>query len=251
MAAPGSGLGLGLGLAVGCRRGAAAGLGGCLAVVLGGGQGSGLGVAAGWGFGRAAGAGVPRVRRSPVCPRADCEAAGALAVAGAPAVGTGLGACLSGAGVGVLDENVVVEVDEVVVVEEMMQSEPEEPEVGYGGGSPVWSEVGGTDVADSRGSRTGGAGAGCWVLWAIRTRVWVRASGVCARFSWSPLCVPVLVLWLVPCLVCGAVLELSWLCGQAGYSGGSTSAPRCVGVPAGGIRAFRRSIAGLRACPLP
>ena len=61
--------------------------------------------------------------------------------------------------------DVVSEVDEVVVVVEVVELGAEE-----------------TDVGDGGGSRTAGAGAGCWVLWAKRTRVWVWASSVCARF---------------------------------------------------------------------
>ena len=87
---------------------------------------------------------------------------------GALAVGTGLGpvweivpAALGG---GMLHENVVVAADEVVMVVEVVESEPEE-----------------TDVADGGGSLVAGAGAGCWILWPMRSRVWVRASGVCAR----------------------------------------------------------------------
>ena len=102
-----------------------------------------------------------------------------------------------------LDEDVVVEMDEVVVVVQVVESEAEE-----------------TDVGDSGGFRTVGAGAGCWVLWAMRTRVQVRASGVCARFPWCPVCVPVLMLSVVSCVVCGGVMELSQLRGQVGYPGG-------------------------------
>ena len=95
----------------------------------------------------------------------------ALAAAGLLAVGTGLGARLGGfhrgLGGGVLDENVVVVVDEVVVVVEVVESEAEERAVGDGGGP--WAS---------------GAGVGCWVLQVARTRVPVRAPGVCARFPW-------------------------------------------------------------------
>ena len=109
------------------------------------------------GFGRAAGAGF--------------VGAWALAVAGLLAVGTGLGARLGGfprgLGGGVLDEDVVVVADEVVVVVEVVESEAEERAVGDGGGP--WAA---------------GAGVGCWVLRVMRTRVRVRALGVCARFPW-------------------------------------------------------------------
>ena len=70
-------------------------------------------------------------------------------------------------GDGVLDEDVVVVVDEVVVVVEVVESEAEERAVG-----------------DGRGPWAAGAGVGCWVLRAVRTRVRVRAPGVCARFPW-------------------------------------------------------------------
>ena len=107
------------------------------------------------GFGWVAGAGFVR--------------AWALAAAGLLAVGTGLMARLGGPprdlGGGVLDEDVVVVVDEVVVVVDVVQSEAEGRAVGDGGGP--WAS---------------GAGVGCWVLQVARTRVRVRAPGVCARF---------------------------------------------------------------------
>ena len=85
-------LGLGLGLAAGRR----------LAAVLGFGWVMGVGFAGVW----------------------------ALAVAGLLAVGAGLGARLGGVprglGGGVLDEDVVVVVDEVLVVVEVVESEAEE-----------------------------------------------------------------------------------------------------------------------------
>ena len=105
------GLDLGLGLAAGCGRGALTGLRGCLAAVLG--------------FGWVAGVGLVR--------------AWALAAAGLLAVGAGLGACLGGVprglGDGVLDEDVVVLVDELVVVVEVVELEAEGRAVGDGGGS--------------------------------------------------------------------------------------------------------------------
>ena len=70
-------LSLSLGLAAGWGRGAATVLGGCLAVVLG--------------LGLAAGACFSGLCCSLAWPVAGCEAAGALAVGGAPAVGTGFG----------------------------------------------------------------------------------------------------------------------------------------------------------------
>ena len=93
----------------------------------------------------------------------------ALAAAGLLAVGTGFGAGLGGVprglGGGVLDEDVVVVSDEVVVLVEVVKSEAEERAVGDGGGP--WAS---------------GVGVGCWVLQVARTRVRVRAPGVCARF---------------------------------------------------------------------
>ena len=104
------GFGLGLGLATGCGRGALTGLGCCLAVVLS--------------FGWVAGAGL--------------VGAWALAAAGLLAVKTGLGSRLGGAprGLwgGVLDEDMVVVVDEVLVVVEVVESEADERAVGDGGG---------------------------------------------------------------------------------------------------------------------
>ena len=90
-------------------------------------------------------------------------------------MGTGLEAHLGGfprgCGGGVLDEDVVVVVDELVMVVEVVESEAEERAVGDGGGP--WAS---------------GAGVGCWVLRVVRTRVWVRATGVCARFPWTCAC---------------------------------------------------------------
>ena len=95
--------------------------------------------------------------------------ASALEAAGLLAVETGLearfGGFPRGLGGGALDEDVVVVVDEVVVVVEVVESEAEERAVGDGGGP--WAL---------------GAGVGCWVLQVARTRVPVRAPGVCARF---------------------------------------------------------------------
>ena len=97
------GLDLGLGLA--------AGLGGCLAAVLGFGWVVGVGFVGAW----------------------------ALAAAGLLAVWSGLEARLGGVprglGGGVLDKDMVVVVDEVVVVVEVVESEAEERAVGDGGGS--------------------------------------------------------------------------------------------------------------------
>ena len=105
------GLDLGLGLAAGCGRGALTRLGGCLAPVLGFGCVAGVGLVGAW----------------------------ALAAAALLAVGAGLGAPLGGVprglGGGVLDEDVVVVVDDVVLVEEVVESEAEGRAVGDGGGS--------------------------------------------------------------------------------------------------------------------
>ena len=93
----------------------------------------------------------------------------APAAAGWLAVGTGLGARSGGSprglGGGVLDEDVVVVADEVVVVVEVVESEAQERAVRDGGGP--WA---------------GGAGVGCLILQVVRTRVPVRAPGMCARF---------------------------------------------------------------------
>ena len=82
-----------------------------------------------------------------------------------------------------LNEDVVLEVDEVVVVLEVMESEQEETDVGDGGGSRLEPEVEGTDVADGKGSRTAGAGAGCWChVWCVvvsRGVSAVLAGGLC------------------------------------------------------------------------
>ena len=105
------GLDLGVGLAASCGRGALTGLGCCLVAVLGFGWVAGVDLVGGW----------------------------ALAAAGLLAVGACLGARLGGVprglGGGVLDEDVVVAVDEVVVVVEVVESEAEERAVGDGGGS--------------------------------------------------------------------------------------------------------------------
>ena len=61
----------------------------------------------------------------------------------------------------------VVDVDEVVVVVEVVESKAEERAVGDGG--RPWAS---------------GAGVGCYVLRVARMRVRVQAPGVCARFAW-------------------------------------------------------------------
>ena len=105
------GLDFRLGLAAGCGRGVLTGSGGCLAAVLGFGWVVGVGFVGAW----------------------------ALAAAGLLAVGVCFGARLGGVprglGGGVLDEDVVVVVDEVVVLVEVVESEAEERAVGDGGGS--------------------------------------------------------------------------------------------------------------------
>ena len=105
------GLDLGLGLAAGCGPGALTGLGGCLAAVLGFGWVAGVGLVGAW----------------------------ALVADGLLAVGAGLGARLGGVprGLegGVLDEDVVLVVDEVILSVEVVESEAEERAVGDGGGS--------------------------------------------------------------------------------------------------------------------
>ena len=137
------------------------------------GLGLGLGLAAGCGRGAPTGLGgcLAAVLDFGWVAGAGLVGAWALAAAGLLVLGRGLGARLGGftrgLGGGVLDEVVVVVVDEVVVVVEVVESEAEERAVGDGGGP--WAS---------------GAGVGCWVLRAVRTRVRVRAPGVCARFPW-------------------------------------------------------------------
>ena len=139
----GGGFGLEFGLGCGLWSWRADGLGVCLAAVLGFGWVAGVGLVGAW----------------------------ALAAAGLLAVGAGLGARLGGVprglGGGLLDEDVVVVVDEVVLVVEVVESEAEE-----------------TAVGDGRGPWASGAGVGCWVLQVAGTRVQVRAPGLCARFPW-------------------------------------------------------------------
>ena len=119
----------------------------------------GLGLAAGCGRGALTGLGgcLAAVLGFGWVAGVGLVGAWALAAAGVP----------RGLGGGVLDEDVVVVVDGVVVVVEVVGSEAEERAVGDGGGP--WAS---------------GAGVGCWVLQVARTRVRVRAPGVCARFSW-------------------------------------------------------------------
>ena len=137
------------------------------------GLGWGLSLAAGCGRGALTGLGgcLAAVLGFGWVAVAGLVGAWALAAAGLLAVGTGWGARLGdfprGLGGGILDEDVVVVVDEVVVVVEVVESEADERAVGDGGGP--WAS---------------GAGVGCWVSQVARTRVRVRAPGVCARFPW-------------------------------------------------------------------
>ena len=133
----------------------------------------GLGLAAGCGRGASTGSGgcLAAVLGFGWVAGVNLVGAWAMVAAGLLAVGAGLGARLAGGprglGGGVLDEDVVVVVDEVVVVVEVVESEAEERAVG-----------------DGRGSWASGPGVRCWVLQVARTRVRVRALGVCARFPW-------------------------------------------------------------------
>ena len=133
----------------------------------------GLGLAAGCGRGALTGLGgcLAAVLGFGSVACVGLVGAWALAAAGFLAVGVGWGVRSGGVprglGGGVLDEDVVVVVDGVVVVVEVVKSEAEERAVGDGGGP--WAS---------------GAGVGCWVLQVARTRVRVRAPGVCARFPW-------------------------------------------------------------------
>ena len=137
------------------------------------GLGLGLGLAAGCGRGALTGLGgcLAAVLGFGWVAGASLVGAWALLAAALLAVGTGLGARLGGfprgLGGGVLDEDAVVVVDEVVVVVEVVESEAEERTVGDGGGP--WAS---------------GAGLGCSFPQVARTRVRVRAPGVCARFPW-------------------------------------------------------------------
>ena len=121
---------------------------------------------------------------------------------------------------GVPADGVLVEVDRVVVVPKVVESEAQEADARDSRGSRVESEAEETEVGDVGGFRTAQAGAGCWVLWARRLRVCVRASAVCARFPSCPVCVQVPVPWLVSSVVCDGVIGSSWMCGLASYPGG-------------------------------
>ena len=104
----------------------------------------------------------------------------------------------------------MVEVDEVVVVVEIVESETEETNVEDRRGSGVDSVVRETEVGDGGGSQTAWTGAGCWVLWTRRVRGRVRASGVCVRFLWISVSVQVPVPWVVSCVVHGGFVAWSW-----------------------------------------
>ena len=127
-------LGLGCGSAAGLSRTVAVGFGCCLAMVLGGGWVLGCGVAAGLGFCWAADAGIAWVGCRPALPVGGRWGAGASAVAGVLVEGMGLGACVDGVARGleggVPGEGLVVEVDEVVVVVEVVESGAEQTDVG-------------------------------------------------------------------------------------------------------------------------
>ena len=191
-------LGPGSCLAAGRGRGVAAGLGRCLVVGLGGGRALGCGVAAALGFSWAADAGFHGLRCRPTFPLAGRGAAAALAAAAAlRACVDDVARCLAG---GVPAWGVVGEVVAVVVLVDVEKLEAEE-----------------ADVGDGQGSRTAGAGAGCWVLWARRVQVRVRASGMCARLPLRRVCLLVPVPWVVSCVVRGGVVESSWLRGLVSY----------------------------------
>ena len=64
----------------------------------------------------------------------------------------------------------------------------------------------------------------------MRTRTRIRASGLCARFPWCPVCVPVLVSWVTSCVVRGGVVNLSRLRGQVGHPGGIDISSGTLGV---------------------
>ena len=119
-----------LGRGLGCGSGLEPRCGDGLGLLLGGGLGWWPGVAAGWGFGRAAATCFTGVPGGSAWLVEGYGAAGALAVAGAPAVETGveagLGDVARGFGGDVLDEGVVVEVDEVIVVVVVVELEAEE-----------------------------------------------------------------------------------------------------------------------------
>ena len=62
----------------------------------------------------------------------------------------------------------------MVVVVEVLELEAEEMDVGDSRGFGVGPEVEEMNMADGGGSRTGRAGAGCWVLRRMRDRVCAR-----------------------------------------------------------------------------
>ena len=86
-------------------------------------------------------------------------------------------------GGGLLEEVVAVEVDEVVVVVDFLESEAAGTDVGDGGGSEVELELEGTEVGDGRGAQTAGANIGCWVLWGMNETTYLPTRG---RRSWPP-----------------------------------------------------------------
>ena len=70
------------------------------------------------------------------------------------------------------------------MVVEVVESAAQDTNLGDGGGSWPESEVEETNLGDGRGSWTTRAGAGCWVLWAMRL-----GYPACARAFPGILCV--------------------------------------------------------------
>ena len=186
-----------------CPRGARLGLG--LAF------GSGLGPRCGDGFGWLLGGGPgflpgcgPNLRwgvTAPAWPVAGREAAAALAVAEAPAVGWGFWGPVGG---------ILLVAWRLMCWTRMWRWQ----QMRWLWRWTMWSRRRGRRTwGTAGGSQTAGAGAGCLVLRIIRTRVRSRASGVCAPFPWCPTCVPVPVLWVVSCVVLGGIVALARLRG--------------------------------------
>ena len=198
---------------------------------------------AGLSFGWAAAAGFSGVHCRPALPVAGRGAPGALAAVGAIAALMDFRACVAcGLAGRLLGEGVQVEVDKVVVVVDVVESGQEALVGGVEGVDGEDAEAEETDVGDG--------GAGCLVLWAMRVRVWDQPSGVCTRFSWCLVSVQVPVPWAVSSVVCGGVVEVSWMCGLLTCPGeGSTLGLIPVGMTAGGSGGFQRRHAGCRAYP--
>ena len=242
-------------LPAGYDCGVAVDLGCCLAVDSGGGLALGLGLAAGFRFGWAAGAGFAGERCRPRFAGSGSSGCGALAVAGTTEARIGLRACLGGVarglGCGVPGQGSVVEVDEVVFVVKVVESEAEEKDVGESQGSQMQSGARPTDVQDCGVSRTAQAGAGCLVLWARRVRVQVRASGVCTRSPWRAVCVQVPVPWVVSCVVRGGVGKTSWRPGLVSCLVGVQDSSRTCSSDCRRQWRIPKKAAGCRACPPP